>query len=242
MLAAVADVAFGPTWGGGVIPDDPVQRLEAGRFADVPIMHGITRDEQVTFQVGFELGLGGPIPAEEYPALLGYVLGLDEAQLAAVLEEYPLRDYDDSTSWAMASIVTDWGWACPAVQTNDLFGRHVPTYAFEFADETAPWFGGAQPPPYPTGAYHASDLQYLFPRAYNAVDLSASQQRLADTMISYWTEFAHDGDPNSGRTPDWPRYRRSTDDVQSLATGRGGVRSVDLYDEHNCGFWDDLLS
>jgi para-nitrobenzyl esterase len=240
LLGAVAESGLGPTYGGGVIPEDPARQIAAGHFAKVPILHGTTRDEHVTFQAGFEIGAGGPISAKDYPAVLGQFLGLKDDQVAKVVREYPLSDYKGSTSWAMSATVTDWAWACPALGADDLFGKYVPTYAFEFADRSAPWFKDIPAQKYPTGAYHAGELQYLFSRAYSGGDLSPEQQRLSDQMIGYWTRFARHGDPGNDQAPAWPGYRPSSGEVLSLNTGDDGIAQVDMYREHRCGFWKSL--
>jgi para-nitrobenzyl esterase len=237
LLDAAGERGFGPVYGGGVIPEDPARQLEAGHIAQVPVMHGITRDEHVTFQAGFDMFAGEPIRAEDYPAVIGQLLGLDESKAADVARAYPLDDYDGSASWALSSALTDWAWACPAVETNRMLGRAVPTYAFEFADETAPWFREAPRPGYPTGAYHAAELQYLFSGAYAGADLTPAQKHLSDQMIRYWTTFAHSGDPDGDGSPEWPRYSEQGEHVQSLETGADGIKPVDLAGEHRCGFW-----
>jgi para-nitrobenzyl esterase len=62
--------------------------------------------------------------------------------------------------------------------------------------------------------------------------LSPAQQRLSDQMISYWTRFAHTGNPNGPATPAWPQFRPSGQHVQSLTTGSQGIRPA-----HMCDFW-----
>jgi para-nitrobenzyl esterase len=227
-------IGIGPHYGGGVLPQDPFQALRTGRIANVPVMHGITRDEHVTFQVGADL-YEGPVAPEDYPETLGTYLGLSGDKLAEVVRAYPLSDYDDSTTWALASVVTDWAWGCTAVDTNRLLAKSVPTYAFEFADRDAPWFAGEQPS-FPTGAYHAGELQYLFSGAYGGGELTAEQRQLSDQMISYWTRFAHGDSP-------WPRFRAgggpSAGYVQTLEPGETG--RYDQHGEHRCDFWSGIL-
>ncbi|MFD1542703.1 carboxylesterase family protein [Nonomuraea guangzhouensis] len=103
----------------------------------------------------------------------------------------------------------------------------------------APWASSTPVvPSFPTGAFHASELQYLFAADYFAGrSLSPDQSRLSDTMIDYWSRFAHHGDPNGPATPPWPAVRAGQDFVQRLAPGVSGIRPVDLCREHQCRFW-----
>jgi para-nitrobenzyl esterase len=87
--------------------------------------------------------------------VLGQFLGVDAPAADRVAREYPLLDYAGSTSWATASVLTDWGWGCPAADVNGQLSRENPTFAYEFSDRTAPWFAGPDVPPYPPGAFHA---------------------------------------------------------------------------------------
>jgi len=61
-------------------------------------------------------------------------------------------------------------------------------------------------PPFPYGAYHASELQYLFDFRTN---LNAEQRKLSDFMMTAWGRFASTDDPG---------WRESV--VPSLAPGK----------------------
>jgi len=71
---------------------------------------------------------------------------------------------------------------------------------------------------FPYAAAHASEIQYVFdlPITVPAPGLGADQQKLAATMISYWTTFARTGQPNSRGVPAFPAYQAATDTAQSL--------------------------
>jgi para-nitrobenzyl esterase len=114
----------------------------------------------------------------------------------------------------------------------------VPTYAFEFADENAPWASDVAKPGFPTGAFHAAELQYIFEDAQFPGPVTAAQRTLSDQMIGYWSAFAHSGDPNGPGTPRWNRFQPGNAAVQSLAPERVGP--VDLGGEHRCGFWSKV--
>jgi para-nitrobenzyl esterase len=225
---------YGPVYGGGFLPVSPAQAIATGRFAQVPVIHGTTRDEHRLFVAAIEDMSDHVTTAEDYRAEIESVLGADADR---VLAEYPLGDFA-SPSLALATVWTDRAWACPALRTDEGFARNVPTYAFEFADENAPWASDVAAPDFPTGAFHAAELQYVFEDAQFPGPVTAAQRRLSDQMISYWSNFAHDGDPNGGGTPRWNRFQPAAGVVQSLAPERIG--SVDLGAEHRCGFWETV--
>ena len=58
-------------------------------------------------------------------------------------------------------------------------------------------------------------------------------------MVSYWTEFAKSGNPNSDATPSWLRFHSRRDNIQSLNTPRPNPE-FDFATVHNCAFWDQL--
>jgi len=220
---------FSPVYGNSVLPAAPSQAVATGQFARVPVMVGTTRDEFRTFQAGVEEQTGELTPAA-YPDQIAATFG--KAQAARVLAHYPLSRYS-SPSVAWSSVVTDWGLSCPALNVDESASRRVPTYAFEFSDTQAPWFKATAAPRWPTGAYHASELQYLFDWTQATGTLTAGQRRLSDTMIGDWTRFAATG------TPGWQPFN-TTGHAQSLAPGRGGIHPIDLGREHQCGFWRSI--
>jgi para-nitrobenzyl esterase len=124
-----------------------------------------------------------------------------------------------------------------------LLSNFVTTYAYEFNDENAPpsqsAFGGLLT--FPLGAYHTAELQYLF-KGIDIfglpVTLSHKQKQLSDAMISYWTQFAKTGDPNSAGEPVWSPYSASSDEFLSLIPPTPVVESS-FATIHQCStFWD----
>jgi para-nitrobenzyl esterase len=85
----------------------------------------------------------------------------DRDTAGAVLAHYPA---DGRPSAAAARVGTDTFFSCPTWWTDTTASGFVPTYALEFADENAPGPGYTTPYPYPLGAYHSSEVQYLFDR------------------------------------------------------------------------------
>ncbi|WP_285617425.1 carboxylesterase/lipase family protein [Actinoallomurus iriomotensis] len=225
---------YGPAAGdGGVLPLSPKTALATGRFNRVPVIHGTTRDEHRTFVAAIETFTGHTVTDADYRQDLRDFFGPEKA--AEVLKEYPVDAYE-SPSVALSTVWTDSAWACTALDTDRLLSTRVPTYAYEFADAKAPWASDGSSPSFPTGAFHAAELQYLFDDEQFRTPLNADQRKLSDQMIRYWTTFAHTGDPNGGGTVTWPRFTGT--EVRSLNTG--GDTRADLSSEHHCGFWKSL--
>jgi para-nitrobenzyl esterase len=84
--------------------------------------------------------------------------------------------------------------------------RWVPTYRYDFADETAPPLPGRPPSQAGHGAQHSAELEYLYLFNGLPAPLNAAQQDLADRMIRYWSQFIHRGNPNASWLVPWPRF------------------------------------
>jgi para-nitrobenzyl esterase len=226
-------MSAGPVAGGDrVLPLQPVQAIEQGRFNRVPVMHGNTLDEMRLF---VSLYYPNPITAAQYEGIVRATYG---AAADAVLARYPAGDYPDPRI-ALSTIQTDAGGALSSCLHQDAFQllerAGVPVYAYQFADRTAPPL--IDVPGFDEGAEHATELTFLFPGLLG--DLNPEQTRLSDAMVGYWTSFAHNGRPRAHRAPHWPRFR-SSDDVLSLAPGPGGIHRTDTSERSMCSFWNSL--
>ncbi|MER5975249.1 carboxylesterase family protein [Streptomyces sp. NPDC001857] len=225
-----ASSLWGANTGPRVLPRPPHEAWADGRVNAVPTLSGSTHDEYRYFTALYvDLLGGGPLTPASYAALIQLQHG-DRA--AAVLDAYPASAYP-SPNLAYSAVGTDQRFACPARADSQLYGNRVPVYAYEFHDPQAPPFIPA--PHTPQGAFHASELAYLFPM--DAVPpLTPAQRRLSATMTAYWARFAATGDPNTPGTAPWPRYRADGDRIQVLAPDR--VRPTTGFTaDHHCAFW-----
>ncbi|HKW54214.1 MAG TPA: carboxylesterase family protein [Stellaceae bacterium] len=228
-----------PDVDGEILPQTLATAFSSGEFNRVPIIQGSNHDEFTLF-VGLDFDLvSGPVTAAAYPFIVRAIVGTTLAP--AALAEYPLSNYANPDD-AVAALGTDITFACPARSANLSLSRHVRTFAYEFNDANAPQ-NFLPPISIPYGAAHASEIQYLFTLP-QSVTLTPTQQRLSETMIAYWTQFARTGDPNTFRRhhfpePFWPHFpgRDEDEDIQSLAPARVDVES-DFATRHHCAFWD----
>jgi para-nitrobenzyl esterase len=76
-------------------------------------------------------------------------------------------------------------------------------------------------PPHPDAAnqvaFHGSDIYYALGNlSYKRWAWTPIDTALADTMSSYWINFAATGNPNGPGLPSWPAYSEKTDVVMLL--------------------------
>ncbi|WP_405056234.1 carboxylesterase family protein [Kribbella sp. NBC_01505] len=215
-------------YGTKTLPEKPSAALDAGRFARVPVIQGTNKDEMRLY-VGGALAKKFEITPDIYTEfLLHGAFPDDVARVAAV---YPGPD-GDTAALVWAAALTDAGWTCQALKADQALAKHVPVYAYDFADRSAPNSTGLEEnPAFPYGAHHGSELAYLF----HLADLNPEQTKLSDQMVDYWTRFAHTSNPNHPGGVTWPRVTPHGAQAQEL--GQHAVRSINLSDAHNCGLW-----
>jgi len=207
------------------------------------VISGGNHDEyRLSVATDYDL-VGNPIlTSEEYDAAVNALWSPGPPLPSTVIALYPFASYPFGGE-ALSASGTDGVFSCPARNADQLLSKFVTTYAYEFNDENAP------PPQsefpwltFPLGAYHSADLLYLFENtnyfAFGGGKLSPEQVQLSDAMISYWTQFAKTGDPNSSGEPVWSPYSTLTDEFQSFIPPTPTVES-NFDNNHQCStFWD----
>jgi para-nitrobenzyl esterase len=240
---------------GTVIPEPMRNLFESGRFNRVPVINGVNRDEFSWFQAMIELSTGQTLSDDDYPRMIGTALKIasDSALLGAtvppeavpeILKRYPAQAHPGASRALAAAIgdaglITNGGW-----RTTRMIRKFVPeVYAYEFdvPDSPVSWPDVS----FPYGSGHVQEIQYLFPLFRGgggiARELSEPQKRLAKQMVSYWTTFAHRGNPNAQvpDTPFWPVYEPNKDNFMLLRTPNPTV--VTSYgNTHQCEFWGNF--
>jgi para-nitrobenzyl esterase len=211
----------------------------SGNFNRVPVMEGANHDEWRLFVGITELTTGVPLSAAAYPAAIAATLGVPAAVAPLFVAQYPLASFP-SPSLALGALGTDGIFDCNARFVEQKVSQFVPTFAYEFSDPNAPqrFLPSVS---FPYAAAHASEIQYVFdlPVTVPAPGLDASQQQLADAMVSYWTTFARTGQPNSRATPAFAAFSTTADTMQSLVPPRPQPETSFAAD-HRCAFWDSL--
>ena len=90
-------------------------------------------------------------------------------------------------------------------------------YLYQFTRVAPPWRF--------LGAFHASEIPYVFGNLDPKLSFAPRDRELSRTMMGYWVQFARSGDPNGEGRPTWPPYDARTDlhlefgDVVRTGTG-----------------------
>ncbi len=225
---------------GEVLTESIGPALAGGRFARVPILNGINHDEEFLFVAALNLAVSNgtfvevpPVTAESYQDVIATVLGVDAARAAEIAAEYPLAAYP-APIFAFTTLVSDANFACPALQVNGWTSANVPTFAYQFNDDSAPH--PLAPPGALPIATHSSELQYLFdlPNVPFPATLNPAQESLAGSMRAAWANFAANGDPSSAAVP-WPSFNDSARAL-SLELPQPQV-DTNFASRHHCSFW-----
>ena len=199
-----------PITDGYVIPDDQYKLYEAGRYIDVPVLIGYNSDEGLSF--------GGTPPSRDaYVASLQQRYGPFADKLLAA---YPwgegaarksARDVSRDTTFGWHT----WIWARLQARTGKskaylyYFDQH-PDYA-------------ADTPQYGNGSPHAAEISYVFNHWRNGSQPRPQDEKLSDMMMSYWTNFAKNRDPNGPGLPLWPAYTDAKPQTLILSTSPGAA-------------------
>ena len=91
-----------------------------------------------------------------------------------------------------------WKWLEAHRKTSDA---PVYRYHFELAALPSKYHPG-------TFAFHSDDIEYVFGTLDTrpGETVRPEDRQLSEAMMTYWTNFAKNGDPNGAGVPTWPKY------------------------------------
>ncbi|WP_433663233.1 carboxylesterase/lipase family protein [Nocardia sp. CA-128927] len=233
------------TVGTPFLPRSPLQALKAGALAKVPVITGANHDETALFSWLAYGRPGGPtLTADRYPQALTEItrdsdFPIDEDRTAAVTAEYPAERYPQPIM-ALTRAASDQAACIVRGQTPELAGNG-PTFGYEFADPTPP----GPPSTFPLGAFHASELFYMWQMSTPLSDSAPTpaQHDLADQLVRYWTRFVVTGNPNPAGLPPMPGYTSADSQLMSFKPDATGPISTAAFDaDHRCGFWKTITA
>lgn len=237
---------WGPASGGALLPEPVRKAIRIGRVHHVPMIAGTTHDEGTLFVYNLYSDKVS-LPADSYGTAIAHHFGASPQVAKAIMDRYPLDKYGGDPRKALSAALGDGAFSCAVDLSNKQLSHRQPVHAYEFNDRH-PVVGSDYHwwPDGPLGAFHGSELPYIFQRKIGQghtekPDFTQAQQVLSDTMAGYWSRFAATGTPRGHHAPNWPRFTVADPSVQSLRPGAHGVRpESDFSAEHQCGFWEPL--
>ncbi|MEU3460732.1 carboxylesterase family protein [Streptomyces sp. NPDC006733] len=217
-----------PTIGGTVLPLDPRQAIAAGRFTHVPVLVGNTHDEN------------RPYPGIAQPATVDSLAAWVRSSYPHLAEQILDLYADRTPADAAGAIASDPDRVCRAWTIENALAPRTRTYAYEFADATAP--AEAVTPGFTWGAYHTTELEYLFTFTRSdgsqkfLTGLNAAQEHLARSMRAQWGAFVATGRPDPRQGP-WPTYRADRPATLQFRLPHAAL-TAGFTADHHCDFWN----
>jgi para-nitrobenzyl esterase len=218
-----------PVVDGHVLPTEVQQVFAAGEQHDVPLITGWVANEAS--------GVPGVATLDDHLADAREEYG-DMAD--RFLELYPAGSDEEAFRASAASVgdrifvAQNWAWA-------RLHGRtgSSPTFLYHWS----------RVPPVPPsvslverdpGAFHSAEVPYIFRHVGvdghgRDWDWTATDERLAHVVSSYWLRFAETGDPNRADLPQWPAFHEP--DPVAMHFGDEPAAGP-VPDEEKLAFWD----
>lgn len=235
------------------LPRSINQALASGEFNEVPVMMGSNLDEGALFTL-LALGDGEDLftPAG-YTAAVAKLLTedptLDAGQIA---DDYAAEQPTGPLQFvnAYSAIGTDWRFNCPNNNQWNLLQSQVDTWGYWFADRNAPNILDGVTAPFPLGAAHSFEIQYVLSSEQTLIDRGAGEDQLAlaEHMARYWTNFAKYGDdpaigPNgtdgAAEAVEWPRLTSGGQILRLDAPTPAAVDQSAFNTAHQCAYWQN---
>jgi para-nitrobenzyl esterase len=205
----------GTTWpiaDGNAIPGDVVTLYRAGRQHDVPVMVGWNDNEAGLF--------AQPTAADSFQETIRRDWG---RWADKILELYPAGT-DEQATLAARDLFADGIFARGSWSLAEAQRRTgtAPAFVYHFTHvpprPEGSW--GAHLP----GAQHAEEIPFVF--GHDPGVWTDAERRLAETIQTYWTNFARSGDPNGPELAQWPRFDGGERSVQWFADGEARTGEI----------------
>jgi len=238
------------------LPDVPIRLIQAGKVnvspngAKIAVILGTNTDEFAAFLITVPTVIHGtklPATVTDWPLvaqhLIEYHRFWNETTAKQIVDAYPASEYKHEAERIVAA-GTDFCFRCGTrIAARALAAAGIDTYLYQF-DFKGPKYkkpdgllcqitsdlGGC-------GVRHGAEIEYVFGNE-NQPLLHPKQKVMAQTMGTYWTNFAKFGTPNSVEVPvQWPLYVQKEDKHLVLAEQ---VKISWNLGKPKCDFWDTL--
>lgn len=190
----------GPVVDGTVLPQDPLEALDAGAARDIPTLLGVNKDEYTLFVAQDPVWAGN-----DEAALRQRVRQVVGPVPDALIDFYLRRKPEASLRERLLPLLNYAVFTRGMLETADRQSRQgAPVWAYRFDWETP--IGNGQ-----LGACHALEIPFVFnnlarPSAEAFTGTGPERQAIADAMHRAWVAFAREGRPQHDGIPTWPAY------------------------------------
>lgn len=207
---------------GQVLKEPPAEVFAAGRQARVPLMTGSTADEGTLWS--------RRLPVSTVEKYRGTLRVLFQDRAAEVERLYPAAT-DADVQQAVEALMGDGFVATVRRNARSMLPLSTPVYLYQFVRQ------GPVARRTGLGAFHASELPYVFGTMPERMPFAPDERQLSEAMMGYWTRFARTGDPNGDGTQEWPGYTLADDNHLVLDWP---ISAGQHLRQAQCDLWDSM--
>jgi para-nitrobenzyl esterase len=206
------DVDFNPVVDGWIFRQQPALAFSEGDQARVPVIVGSNADEVSIFASPLVGGTSyRPNSINSYRQWLSREF---HSHADAVFAAYPART-DAQVPAAFRAMDTDYQFGFGAsLLAHEMSAADQRAYLYIFTNVGTGRFA-------PLGAFHSEESMFLSKKYWTSWVNSPGDDRLSDTVIDYWVQFAKAGKPSALGLPRWPAYRLDEPMAQELGSHIG---------------------
>ena len=216
---------FRPVVDGWVIPQNYSQTFAKHAQNDVAVIAGNNRDETgAVIESSFARlrAPGGNAPRPGLPPTSVTVAGLEinaKRKFGALandfLKVYPVANDEEA-----------------ALRNNDAARDNSRVSTYLWASDWKPgttkpvytYFFTHRPTGDPAGAHHGAEILFVFNNLYlQKREWTDEDRKIADTVSSYWVNFATNGNPNGPGLPVWPAFDPKSPTVMEIGDNFGPI-------------------
>ncbi|XP_067119172.1 acetylcholinesterase-like [Centruroides vittatus] len=228
---------FLPQKGSPFLPEDPFESIHNGKFHDVDILIGETKDEGSSFLIA--LKHEDPfLSKSEAVSILEQTYSVRIESVNSIVQEYLGNNADEVSLTVLKQTIQAIGdgiFTCPIFHFSEKYSknnRKVFHYIFNHTRIKSPikkWMG----------VPHFEDVYFVFGEPLVRVkDYEPEEMKFSKRIIELWTSFAKTGKPSyEGMEEEWLEFDEK--ERRSLSLTLGNIH-LTTAEEEKCNFWKEF--